>query len=62
MKKGLVAILICFSFVAKAQELTMIEAVEKALENNYDIKLIAGNYEVAKTQNSWGMAGMVPTF
>jgi outer membrane protein len=62
MKKGLVAILICFSFVAKAQELTMIQAVEKALENNYDIKLIAGNYEVAKTQNSWGMAGMIPTF
>jgi len=62
MKKGLVAILLCFSFVANAQELTMIQAVEKALENNYDIKLIAGNYEVAKTQNSWGMAGMLPTF
>lgn len=43
-------------------ELGMMQAIEKALTNNYDIKLIEGNYEVAKTQNSWGMAGMIPTF
>lgn len=50
-------------FNLKAQdELTIAEAIERALGNNYDIKIIALNQDIAATQNSWGMAGMSPTF
>lgn len=62
MKRGLLIILLFIGGRSIAQELTVIQAIEKALTNNYDIKLIAGNYEVSKTQNSWGMAGMIPSF
>ena len=44
-------------FNLKAQdELTIAEAIERALGNNYDIKIIALNQDIAATQNSWGMA------
>ncbi len=43
-------------------ELTVFGAIEKALTNNYEIKLVDQNYQVSKLQNSWGQAGMVPTF
>lgn len=53
----------CIPFVAKSQDdLGMMKAIEKALTNNYDIQLIEGNYAISKTQNSWGMAGLIPTF
>lgn len=44
------------------EELTLATAIEKALANNFQIKLIKANYDIAQTQNTWGMAGFVPTF
>lgn len=56
-------ILMFLGFSGVAQEdLSVMQAIDKALANNYDIRLIKGNYEVSKLQNSWGMAGMIPTF
>ena len=52
-------------FVARGfaqSELTLASAIEKALLNNYQVKLVKTNYEIAQTQNTWGMAGMIPTF
>jgi outer membrane protein TolC len=51
----------CVSSQAQ-EDLTTFKAIEKALTNNYQIKLIEGNYQVSKIQNTWGQAGMVPTF
>lgn len=47
--------------VAKAQEkLTLTEAVQLALKNNYDILLSANDVDIAKTNVSRGNAGMLP--
>lgn len=54
--------LLVSSFGHSQVELSVFDAVKKALENNFDINLIARNYEVSKLQNSWGQAGMLPTF
>ena len=43
-------------------DLSLEEAIRKGLENNYQVQLIKTNIEIAETQNSWGMAGMSPTF
>ena len=53
--------LIFSSFGFSQNELSLASAIEKALMNNYQIKLIKANYDIAQTQNTWGMAGMVPT-
>jgi len=61
--KNLFLVFILFSSIAFSQnELTLSGAIEKAMTNNFQIKLIKANYEIAQTQNTWGMAGMVPTF
>lgn len=63
MKKLIVIGLILLSGQSFAQEeLTLFGAIEKALNNNYDIKLVQHNYTVAQLQNSWGQAGLIPTF
>ncbi|MGB1104718.1 MAG: TolC family protein [Crocinitomicaceae bacterium] len=62
-KISILSYIVLFSLNSKAQEpLSVIQAIEKALRNNYDIQLVTGNYEVAALQNSWGQAGMIPTF
>lgn len=58
-----IVITLLVSFVGRSQsDLGLMQAIEKALTNNYDIQLIEGNYQISKTQNSWGMAGLIPTF
>ncbi len=56
----------CFifgSFSLSAQtDLSLAKAIEKALENNYQIKLINTNVQVAELQNNWGTTGIYPTF
>lgn len=50
-------------FYGNSQEsLTMMQAIEKALKNNFDVRLVEGNYSISKKQNTWGNAGMSPTF
>ena len=64
MKKLFLILSIIFAVqsVKGQSDLSMMQAIEKALTNNYDIRLIEGNYAISKTQNSWGMAGLIPTF
>jgi outer membrane protein TolC len=49
----------------KAQEdtsiLTLDEAIEIALTNNFDIKIARNNEEIADIENNWGNAGRLPT-
>ncbi|MDA3817508.1 MAG: TolC family protein [Prolixibacteraceae bacterium] len=48
--------------VASAQpQLSVFEAIQKALQNNYDIQLQAKDSEIAGINNNWGTAGRYPT-
>ncbi|MCG6189009.1 TolC family protein [Maribellus maritimus] len=62
--KKIVSILILFvftGFVALAQQpLSLNKAVERALENNYQMKIIRGEQQIAEIQNNWGNAGRYP--
>lgn len=62
MKHLLLIGFFCTSALFAQEELTVSGAIDKALSNNYQIKTIKANYEISQIQNSWGMAGMVPTF
>jgi len=56
-------IILLFSFQVSSQsDLSVAQAIAKALENNYQIKLIQTNVQVSQLQNNWGTAGMIPTF
>ncbi len=47
---------------AKAQQkLTLKEAIQLALQNSYDIKLIENTVAIAKNNNDYGVAGALPT-
>lgn len=60
---ALVVLLLVSVKNADAQnDLKVVDAIERALTNNYQIKLVEGNYNVSKIQNSWGQAGLIPTF
>ena len=64
MKKGLLIILI-FGFIglSKAQEpLSMGDAIQICLQNNFDIRIEAKNIEAAQLNNKWSEAGLFPTF
>lgn len=55
------AICLCSISTVFAQEkLTLQEAISIALKNNYDIKLIKNEVEIAKNNFNWGNAGMLP--
>jgi outer membrane protein TolC len=61
--RNLLLIIIFFSGSLNAQsDLSIQQAVEKSLENNFQIKLVASNVQVAELQNTWANAGIVPTF
>jgi len=46
---------------SNAERLTPEEAVRIALENNYDIRIIRGDAEIARLNNTKANAGMLPT-
>ncbi|MGQ1785155.1 MULTISPECIES: TolC family protein [unclassified Saccharicrinis] len=62
MKKiQLTIIILCFSLFTMAQEnLALADAISKALENNYGIKISKTSQQAAKINNSWGSAGRYP--
>jgi outer membrane protein TolC len=61
MKKFIFGILILLS-LANAQEiLTLEEAINLALKNNYDIKISKNTFEIALNNYSLGNAGFLPT-
>lgn len=45
----------------QAKELTLQDAIDKALENNYGIITTEKNAEISEIKNSWGEAGALPT-
>ncbi|TJZ52545.1 TolC family protein [Sphingobacterium olei] len=59
---GFVFLIFIQSLGLKGQEtLTVKEAVEIALENNYDIRLSKNNFLIAQENVSYGNAGMLPS-
>ena len=55
------AICLCsISSVFAQEKLTLQEAISIALQNNYDIKLVKNEVEIAKNNSNWGNAGMLP--
>ncbi len=44
-----------------ADELTLSEAIQKGLENNFNIRIARKDIEISKNNNSWGLAGRFPT-
>jgi outer membrane protein TolC len=58
----LVVLAIVFSNLINAQEkLNLSEAVKIAVQNSYDIKLVENTAAIAKNNNSYGVAGGLPT-
>lgn len=51
-----------FCFTANAQEkLSLSEAIQTGLANNFDIQIQEQNLEIAENNNTWGAAGRYPT-
>ena len=47
---------------ASAQEkITLKDAIQAALKNSYDIKLVENSATIAKNNNDYGVAGALPT-
>ena len=47
---------------ASAQErISLKDAIQTALKNSYDIKLVENTVEIAKNNNDYGVAGALPT-
>ncbi len=47
--------------VNSQQRITLKEAIETALKNSYDIKLVENTTAIAKNNNAYGVAGALPT-
>ena len=53
---------ICYGFLVEAQPiLTLKEALQIGLENNFDIRIAKNDSEFAKAANTYGTAGFLPT-
>ena len=56
-----IIIFILAAFAVQAQQpLTLNDAVAKALENNYQMRIVRQNQRIAEIQNNWGAAGRYP--
>lgn len=50
------------SFITQAQDtLSLARAIQIGLQNNFDVQIGKLNVEIAKNNNNWGQAGMLPT-
>ena len=62
MKKVLIYIILLSPFILNAQQqLTIKNAIDTALRNNFDIQIAKNNTEINKINNSFGMAGGLPS-
>ncbi|MEP2772128.1 MAG: TolC family protein [Fulvivirga sp.] len=62
MKYILTGVFLIAAFTANAQEqLSLSEAIQQGLENNFAIRIESKNLEVAENNNNWGEAGRYPT-
>ena len=55
-----VIVLLVLGFRATAQQTTLKNAIEIALKNNYDIKLLDNSAKISKNNNDYGVAGALP--
>jgi outer membrane protein len=61
-RKYLYLLFVFISFTVKSQEvLTLEEAIEIALENNFEIKIAKNNAKINETNNNLANAGLLPT-
>jgi len=61
MKATIIYILLLSGLIVQAQEpLSLTDAISKALENNYDIRIVKENQRIAEINNNWGTAGRYP--
>ncbi|WP_277485805.1 TolC family protein [Catalinimonas alkaloidigena] len=56
---GIVLVLACKSYAQ--EQLSLSDAIQLGLANNFDIQIEALNVEIAKNNNNWGAAGRWPT-
>ena len=62
MKKVLFYFLLLLPFITEAQTpLTIINAIDTALKNNFDIQIAKNNTEISKINNTFGVAGGLPS-
>ena len=62
MKKGLLYLLILLSISISAQvPLTLPNAIDTALKNNYDIQIAKNNNQINTLNNTYGVAGGLPS-
>ena len=55
-----IILLFLIQWSANAQTLTLEQAIQLALENNYDIKIAKNNLKIDERNNTIGNAGMLP--
>jgi len=61
MKRFIIFIILLFPFFLNAQQtLTLKNAIDTALKNNFDILIARNNSEMSKDNNTFGMAGGLP--
>jgi outer membrane protein TolC len=61
IKTALLLIVLTLPFIGKAQQqLTLRNAIDTALRNNYDIQISKNYVEIAKMNNTYGVAGGLP--
>jgi outer membrane protein len=61
MKKYIIYLVLLFSTIANAQQqLTLQNAIDTALKNNFDIQIAKNNAEIGKIENNFGYAGGLP--
>lgn len=61
IKSIFLIILLSFPFISQAQQqFTLRNAIDTALRNNYDIQISKNNVEIARMNNTYGVAGGLP--
>ena len=62
MKKSIIYLALFFPFLLQAQQqLSLKNALDTALKNSYDIQIADNNFEINKINNTYGVAGGLPT-
>ena len=57
----LVAVLLSVSAFVQAQVMSLQDAIQLALQNNYDIRIARSQQDIAASQNTAGYAGLLPS-
>lgn len=57
----LIIIVTFFVWNLKAEDITLADAIQKGLSNNFGIRISKENLKIAENNNTWGMAGRYPT-